>query len=88
MYTLSRSARSTSAIPSRAESRARAERPSAEGSEADLIDPYLLSEGDDGRCSVRAHHTAVPTVSSLASILPWLQDPDLDSIMPALSHAE
>lgn len=89
LYSLSYSARSTSAIPSRtAECGARPERPTAEGSEGDLIDPYLLSEGGDGRCSVRAPHTAAPTVSSLASILPWLQDPDLDSIIPALSHAE
>lgn len=88
MYTLSRSARSTSAIHSRAEAGARLDRPTANGSEGDLIDPYLLSEGDDGRCSVRAPYTAAPTVSSLSSILPWLQDHDLDSLMPALSHAE
>jgi len=99
MYTLSHSARSTSAIPSRAESGVSLGRPTAEGSEGDLIDPallsegdlidpYLLSEGGDGRYSGRGHHTAVPTVSSLASILPWLQDPDFDSIIPALTHAE
>ena len=90
LYTLSHSgARSTSAIPSGTESGDRAERGRADagGSEGDVIDPSLLAE-DDGRCSVRADHTAAPTVSSLSSILPWLQELDLDSIMPALSNAE
>jgi hypothetical protein len=88
MYTLSHSARSTSAIPTGTSPGVRPERPTADDSEGDLIDPYLLSSGEEGRSSVRAHHTAAPTVSSLSSILPWLQDHDLDSIMPALSNAE
>jgi len=84
MYTLSR-ARSTSAIPS-ATLDAHPEQPTAGDSEVDLIDPSLLSEGE-GRCSVRGqHHTEVPTVSSLSSILPWLQDHDLDCIIPAFSN--
>ena len=85
MYASSRSARSTSAIPSRGESIARFERLMANGSEGDLIDPYLLYEAEgDGP----GYHTAAPTVSSLSSILPWLQDHDLDALMPALSRAE
>ena len=88
MYSLRRSARSTSAIPFRGggESGARSERLTANGSEGDLIDPYLLSEGDGG--DGPGYHTAAPTVSSLSSILPWLQDHDLDSLMPTLSRAE
>ena len=86
MYALSHRARiqSAAALPSATESYAHA----ADDSEAegDLIDPSLLSgTGDDGRCSVRDHHTEVPTVSSLASIIPWLQDDDLDCIIPTLS---
>ena len=86
MYSLRRSARSTSAIPFRAESGARPGWPTPNGSEGDLIDPYLLSEGEGD--AGPGYHTAAPTVSSVSSILPWLQDHDLDSLMPTLSRAE
>jgi hypothetical protein len=85
IHALSRSVPTPSAIHSGIKSRARPEQATAADSKADIIDPSLSG---DGHSSVRAHHVEAPTVSSLSSILPWLQDHDVDSIMPALANAE